>query len=96
MAGKIRLFEKLPDGRLAEVAPDEAEARRAGRRTSHVVLPIDILWTDEEEAQAEAEQVEQAEALGKEKKAREDRVQRRAEIAGRIGLTMDELEDLLK
>jgi hypothetical protein len=88
MAGKIRLFEKLPDGRLAEVAPDEAEARRAGRRTSHVVLPIDILWTDEEDAQAEA--------LGKEKKAREDRVQRRAEIAGRIGLTMDELEDLLK
>lgn len=94
MTGNIRLFERLPDGRLAEVDPSDADELRASRRTSHVVMAIDVLWTDEEEAQADAELAAQNEAEAKASEAREAQTQLRAEIAGRIGITVDELEAL--
>lgn len=96
MAGKIRLFEKLEDGRLAEVPADRADQAREGRPVSRVMIPIDVLWTDEEIAERDARREAELGARADERKASHDREQRRAAIAGRLGLTMDELGELLK
>lgn len=52
----IKLFERDADGLLHQVSPDEAEARRAGRAVSSVHLVIEVLWTDEEQAEYDARQ----------------------------------------
>ncbi len=99
MAGQVGLFEKDERGLLHQVPPEDAEERRRGRLVSHVNVGIDVLWTAEEEAQrqaevaareAEAERLRQAN-----EQLQEQRLQRKAEIAGRIGLTTDELRALL-
>lgn len=99
MAGQIRLFETV-DGLLVEVVPADAAQRREGRRVSHMNVVIDVLWTAEEEAAANDEAVlmetqHKIEAAAADVLAKEAE-QRRAEIAGRIGLTMEELELLIK
>jgi hypothetical protein len=94
MAGKIRLFEKV-GGLLVEVPPEEAEARRAGRMVSHVFIGINVLWTAEEEAQREAEMAAEREKQKAAADALEAKAQRKAEIAGRLGLTSDELKEIL-
>lgn len=95
MAGRIRLFEKDTHGLLHEVPPAAADAARAGRRCSHVVLGVDVLWTAEEEAARDAEEAEarreQEEAAARERaerereeaEARERAEQERAEFLAR-------------
>ena len=68
MAAPIRLFEKTPAGLLVEVDPAEADAARAGRRISAMHLPIEVLWTAEEEAARDAEET----AAVADAKARQD------------------------
>lgn len=92
MASKIRLFEKDAAGMLREVERD----RRGERPVSRVVLEIEVLWTDEEMAErAQDEAAHQARKA--ETRAAEAALQeRRKAIAGRLGLSMTELEELLK
>lgn len=72
MAGQIRLFEKDADGLLHQVAPAEAEARRAGRAVSSVQLVIEVLWTDEEQAEHAARQALELQRLANQAKMREE------------------------
>lgn len=52
----VRLFEKQANGLLLEVSPEEADARRAGRRCSRTWLECDILFSVAEEAARDAEE----------------------------------------
>jgi hypothetical protein len=100
MAGTIKLFEKDERGLLREVAPEEADRLRQGRSFSHVSLVIDVLWTAEEEAEREAEvaarEAEEERRRVERDKADRLRGKRRAEIAGRLGLSSEDLAELLR
>lgn len=93
MAGTTRLFEKL-NGLLVEIDPSQADARRAGKRISHVNLSIDILFTDEEEASANAE--EAANAAAQQQAAADLQVKQAAAALklDKLGLTVDDLKAL--
>jgi hypothetical protein len=98
MAGTIRLFEKTPAGLLVEVAPDQAEATRAGRLLSRVNLEIDVLWTAEEAAERLAE--ERAAAAARDMKLIEDEAARERKAAAlakleALGISADELKDAI-
>jgi len=62
MVGQVRLFEKNADGCLYEVPQSDAEKMRSGRSVSRVMTEIDVLWTAEEEAAREAEELAAQEA----------------------------------
>lgn len=95
MAGYIRLFEKTSDGLLVEVHPGQAEQARAARRHSRVLLPVDVLWTAEEE---EARDVEETAAqLAKAARAEADaaaaiRKQVVLKKLANLGLTQEDLD----
>lgn len=80
---------------LVEVQPDAAEELRAVRRFSSTVLPCDILWTDAEEAARAAEEAEALVEAQKQRAVFAERDRERSLIAGRIGLTSDELVKLI-
>ncbi len=92
MAGNIRVFEQGEGGRLIEIAPEA----RGDRQTRRVALEIDVLLTDEEIAERAAEAAAAAQA---DAKRREDAAALRElqeEIAGRLGLTVEEAQLLLR
>lgn len=91
----MKLFEKTADGLLVEIAPERAAAMRAARPYSTVALQIDVLLTDAEVAQREAESDAALAAMLEQRDAKEAKAQRQAEIAGRLGLTTEEVRELL-
>lgn len=96
MAGQIRLFEKI-DGLLAEISPDEAEDRRKGRRVSQVNMDALVLWTDQEEAERDAEEAAEVERQAQRQRMEDERTARRRAALEKItalGLTEDDLEAL--
>jgi len=96
MAGAIRLFEKTAAGLLVEVDPAQADARRAAGTVSHMNVSIDVLWTAAEIAEREAQEARHAQTQQAANAEREAHVQRRAAILGRLGLTDEEAEVLLR
>ena len=103
MAGQIRLFEKTDKGLLVEIDPAQADARRASGAISHTMLSVDILWTDAEIAERDAQEKAAREALEKaaaagaaaEKAAADARASAQAKLAA-LGLTVEEVGALLK
>lgn len=101
MAGDIRLFEKNASGLLVQVAPDQADAIRSGRRVSRMAMEIDVLWTAEEEAAHDVEEAAEAEARRQaaERTEREqvEAEQRRSAAEAKLaalGLTADDIAAL--
>lgn len=91
MAGHVRVFIK-EDDLLREVHPSMAE----GKQTFGMHLPIVVIMTDEECKAREAEEREAEVAKHAARAKGQKRTARRQEIAGRLGLTAEELGDLLK
>lgn len=56
MAGEIRLFEFNKQGLLVQIAPDKVAAAKEGRRFTSLSLPIEVLFTAEQEAERDAEE----------------------------------------
>jgi hypothetical protein len=94
-----KLFERDDAGLLHEVAADRVEDLRAGRRVSHVVIgAIEVLWTDEEEAAAFAD--EEARRVKQEARAAAAtaKAEQRAKVVSKLealGITADELKTVL-
>lgn len=102
MAGNIRLFEKDANGLLTEVPASEADVRRGGRRWSHVVIPIDVLWTEEEAAAHDAEETARREAEEAKRQAgaaaEAEKAERAKAARGKLdalGISADDLKDAL-
>jgi hypothetical protein len=91
-----KLFEKDDAGLLREIAADKADALRASRRFSHVVIgAIDVLWTDEEEAAAVAD--EETQRAKREARAAEaaTKADQRAKVVSKLealGITAEDLK----
>jgi hypothetical protein len=98
MAGKIRLFEKTPAGLLVEVAPDQADATRAGRLVSRVSLEIEVLWTADEQARREAEEQEEATRIARGAAEQQAASERKAAALAKLealGISPAELKDAI-
>lgn len=98
MAGQIRLFEKTDTGLLIQVYPSEADEKRSGRKVSFVHLPIEVLWTAEEEAQSAMEEVQlRAESQEdiKSKQKMDNDIQSAREKLSAMGFIEDEIKILL-
>lgn len=91
----IKLFEKDAAGLLHEVHADQADALRASRRITHLVIgAIDVLFTSEEEAQRDAEE-QAAQRAAQDEAAKKSALKaRRQAVAGRLGLSADDMKDL--
>lgn len=61
MAGTIRLFEFNSKGLLVQIDPAKVEEAKKGRRFTSVSLPIEVLFTKEQEAERDAEEAAAAE-----------------------------------
>jgi hypothetical protein len=97
MVGEIRLFEKLPDGRLSEVRADQAAALRGQRPFSVVSMVADVLWTPEEEAARDAEEAADEERRKIEQDAANSRAKRKQsalEKLAALGLSPEDVEAL--
>lgn len=95
MSTMNKLFERDSSGLLHEVPADQADALRATRRITHLVIgAIDVLFTPEEEAarDAEEQEVQRAEAVRAAAQA-EMKTRRQAALA-KLGLTDEELAAL--
>lgn len=98
MAGQIKLFEKTENGLLVEVPPAKAAMRRDGRRVSSVSFVAEVLWTAEEEAARDAEELAAQQAAHEQAQQREvsakEQAARMAALREKLGLTDQELSDL--
>lgn len=94
----MRLFEKTPDGLLVEVPPDEAEARREGRRVSQVVLTCLVLWTADEEAARDVDEAEVADDERERLRGIEMAERRQEQAIARLearGISAEDLKDAI-
>lgn len=99
MAGEIRLFEVDANGLLHEVPPDQAAQRRAERDCSHVNIVIDVLLTDAELAQRQADAAAAASAAAAAQKAASNRAAERIvalDKLAQLGLTAEDVDALLR
>jgi hypothetical protein len=90
-----KLFEKDAAGLLHEVPADQADALRATRRITHLVIgAIDVLFTPEEEAARDAEVQADQEAETARAAARAELKTRRQAALAKLGLTDEEFAAL--
>ena len=99
MAGQIRLFEKTDTGLLIQVNPSEADEKRSGRKVSLVHIPIEVLWTADEEAKSAREEVqlrtEAQEDIQSQQKVDND-IQSARDKLSSMGFIEDEIKVLLR
>lgn len=86
-----RLFSRTKDGLLTEVSPDIADEARKGRRISSVNMVVDVLFTPEQEAAADA-----ADAEASTPKAPPSTQEKLQAMLTAYGMTVDDLKGALK
>ena len=94
MAGHVRLFEQV-DGLLREIDPAIADSRRAERSCRHMNLGIDVLLTDAEladmQAQAERATVAEQENAARAEAAKQARAATMKKLEA-LGITHDDIK----